>query len=59
VYVSTTADNTRADQDWPYMPVPLSILDLAPIAPKGTARESFAASVALAQVAEKSGYRRV
>ncbi|HWH98709.1 MAG TPA: LLM class flavin-dependent oxidoreductase, partial [Propionibacteriaceae bacterium] len=41
------------------MPVPLSILDLAPIAPNGTARESFAASVALAQVAERSGYRRV
>ena len=41
------------------MPVPLSILDLAPIAPNGTARESFAASVALAQVAEESGYRRV
>ena len=59
VYVSTTADNARADQDWPYMPVPISILDLAPIAPNGTARESFAASVALAQVAEKSGYRRV
>ena len=41
------------------MPVPLSILDLAPIAPNGTARESFAASVTLAQVAERSGYRRV
>src|SRR5215210_870332 len=41
------------------MPIPLSILDLAPIRPDGTARESFAASVALAQVAEKSGYRRV
>src|SRR5215210_6373733 len=41
------------------MPVPLSILDLAPIAPNGTARESFAASVALAQVAERTGYRRV
>ena len=41
------------------MPVPLSILDLAPIAPNATAGESFAASVALAQVAERSGYRRV
>src|SRR5215210_7467587 len=41
------------------MPIPLSILDLAPIRPDGTARESFAASVALAQVAEKSGYRRI
>ena len=41
------------------MPVPLSILDLAPIPPGGTARESFAASVELAQVAERAGYRRV
>jgi luciferase family oxidoreductase group 1 len=41
------------------MPIPLSILDLAPIAPGGTARESFAASVLLAQTAEKHGYRRV
>jgi len=37
----------------------LSMLDLAPIAPGQTARESFAASVALAQAAERSGYRRV
>ncbi|NQX35723.1 LLM class flavin-dependent oxidoreductase [Herbiconiux sp. VKM Ac-2851] len=41
------------------MTVPLSILDLAPIAPGETARDSFAASVALAQQAEASGYRRV
>jgi luciferase family oxidoreductase group 1 len=41
------------------MSVPLSILDLAPIAPGQTARESFAASVALAQTAEAHGYRRV
>ncbi|GLK16636.1 LLM class flavin-dependent oxidoreductase [Herbiconiux flava] len=41
------------------MTVPLSILDLAPIAPGETARDSFAASVALAQQAETSGYRRV
>lgn len=41
------------------MTVPLSILDLAPIAPGESARESFAASVALAQQAERSGYRRV
>jgi putative transposase len=41
------------------MSVPLSILDLAPITPGGTARESFAASVTLAQLAERSGYRRV
>ena len=41
------------------MSIPLSILDLAPIAPGQTARESFAGSVALAQTAEKCGYRRV
>ena len=43
----------------PGMTLPLSILDLAPIAPGQTARESFAASVALAQTAEKHGYTRV
>ena len=41
------------------MSIPLSILDLAPVAPGQTVRESFAASVALAQQAEASGYRRV
>jgi luciferase family oxidoreductase group 1 len=41
------------------MTIPLSILDLAPIAPGQTARESFAASVALAQTAEEHGYVRV
>jgi luciferase family oxidoreductase group 1 len=41
------------------MPVPLSILDLAPIAKGQTARDSFAASVTLARVAERTGYRRV
>ncbi|TFD51326.1 LLM class flavin-dependent oxidoreductase [Cryobacterium sp. Hh11] len=41
------------------MTIPLSILDLAPIAPGQTAREGFAASVALAQTAEKHGYERV
>ncbi|VTR75774.1 LLM class flavin-dependent oxidoreductase [Cellulomonas hominis] len=41
------------------MTLRLSILDLAPIAPGETAADSFAASVALAQQAEKSGYRRV
>lgn len=41
------------------MTTPLSILDLAPIAPGQTVRESFAASVALAQTAEKQGYQRV
>jgi luciferase family oxidoreductase group 1 len=37
----------------------LSILDLAPLARSGTATESFAASVALAQRAEELGYERV
>jgi luciferase family oxidoreductase group 1 len=41
------------------MPIPLSILDLAPIRPGQTAGDSFAASVALAQLAEERGYRRV
>src|ERR1700743_348626 len=41
------------------MRIPLSILDLAPIAKGQTASESFAASVALAQRAEELGYRRV
>jgi luciferase family oxidoreductase group 1 len=41
------------------MPVRLSILDLAPIARGGTASDSFAASVALAQRAEELGYERV
>jgi luciferase family oxidoreductase group 1 len=41
------------------VPTALSILDLASVAPGATARESFANSVALAQVAERSGYRRV
>jgi luciferase family oxidoreductase group 1 len=43
----------------PTMTTPLSILDLAPIAPGQTISESFAASVALAQAAEKHGYTRV
>lgn len=37
----------------------LSILDLAPIGRGQTARESFAASVALAQKAEELGYERI
>ena len=41
------------------MSVQLSILDLAPIAPGQTAADSFRASVALAQAAERHGYRRV
>src|SRR5699024_123095 len=39
--------------------VPLSILDLAQVREGGSPRESFEASVALAQLAERSGYRRV
>ncbi len=41
------------------MTVPLSILDLATIGKDQTAAESFAGSVAMAQQAEKTGYRRV
>jgi len=41
------------------MSVPLSILDLAHIHEGGTARDSFDASVALAQRAEEWGYRRI
>jgi luciferase family oxidoreductase group 1 len=40
-------------------PLPLSILDLAPVRHGQTAADSFAASVALAQLAERAGYRRV
>src|SRR5580693_697211 len=39
--------------------VPLSILDLAFIAPGETARDAFDASVKIAQRAEELGYRRV
>ena len=38
---------------------PLSLLDLATISPGQDVRDSFQASVALAQAAERSGYRRV
>jgi luciferase family oxidoreductase group 1 len=41
------------------MPVPLSILDLAPVRRGETAADSFAASVALARLAEDAGYRRI
>ncbi|HET6242339.1 MAG TPA: LLM class flavin-dependent oxidoreductase, partial [Arthrobacter sp.] len=41
------------------MTVPLSILDLATIGKGQTAAESFAGSVAMAQLAEELGYRRV
>ncbi|GGO75677.1 putative luciferase-like protein [Nocardioides deserti] len=43
----------------PGMTVPLSILDLAPIADGETVTSSIAASVALAQRAEQHGYERV
>jgi luciferase family oxidoreductase group 1 len=41
------------------MPAALSLLDLAPIPAGADARDSFAASVAVARAAERSGYRRV
>ena len=41
------------------MRVPLSILDLAPIARGQSASDSFAGSVALARRAEELGYKRV
>jgi luciferase family oxidoreductase group 1 len=41
------------------MTVPISILDLAVIADGSTARDSFEASVALAQGAQEWGYRRI
>jgi luciferase family oxidoreductase group 1 len=41
------------------MTIPISVLDLAPIARGATASESIAASVALAQHAEEYGYTRV
>jgi luciferase family oxidoreductase group 1 len=39
--------------------IPLSILDLAPVRPGETPADSFAASVALARLAEAAGYRRI
>ena len=41
------------------MSIPLSILDLAPIRPGESVGDSFAASVALAQLGEQAGYQRV
>ena len=41
------------------MSIALSLLDLAPIPARSTARESFETSVELARAAERSGYRRV
>jgi luciferase family oxidoreductase group 1 len=43
----------------PQMTVPLSVLDLAPIAPGSPPADSIRASVALAQHAEAAGYSRV
>jgi luciferase family oxidoreductase group 1 len=39
--------------------VPLSILDLAPVEPGRSAADSFRASVEIARLAERSGFRRV
>jgi luciferase family oxidoreductase group 1 len=41
------------------MRIPVSVLDLAPIAPGATATDAIAASVALAQRAEETGFGRV
>jgi luciferase family oxidoreductase group 1 len=41
------------------VPIPLSVLDLAPVARGQSAGDSIAASVALARRAEEAGYRRV
>ena len=41
------------------MTIPISVLDLAPIAPGQTVGDSLANSVRLAQAAESSGYTRV
>jgi luciferase family oxidoreductase group 1 len=41
------------------MPLPLSILDLAPVGPNEAPSSAIAASVALAQAAEEHGYQRV
>ncbi|MCL4673119.1 MAG: LLM class flavin-dependent oxidoreductase [Sphingomonadaceae bacterium] len=38
--------------------IPLSVLDLVPVREGGTLEQAFAASVALAQAAERLGYRR-
>jgi luciferase family oxidoreductase group 1 len=43
----------------PAAPVPLSILDLAAVGRKETVAGSFAGSVELARIAERSGYRRI
>ena len=50
---------TARDRKAHRMTIPLSILDLAPIAPGQTVRESFENSVRLAQAAEANGYTRV
>ena len=41
------------------MPVPLSVLDLAPVASGSTSRDALLGSVALARLAERLGYARV
>lgn len=49
----------RSPKEGTSMTVPLSILDLATIPAGGTAAQSFASSVRLAQRAEEWGYRRI
>src|SRR3954466_13118437 len=41
------------------MRIPVSVLDLAPITPGGSATDAIAASVALARRAEETGFQRV
>ncbi|MEE1621560.1 LLM class flavin-dependent oxidoreductase [Zafaria sp. Z1313] len=41
------------------MSIPLSVLDLAPVPVGGSAAQTFAESVELAQTAEAAGYRRI
>lgn len=40
------------------MPIPLSVLDLVPVPPGGTASDAFRNSVELAQLAEELGFKR-
>jgi luciferase family oxidoreductase group 1 len=53
---NTSITNARSKAT---MTIPLSILDLASVSPGESIAEGYAASVALAQMAEKHGYRRV
>jgi luciferase family oxidoreductase group 1 len=51
--------HAAGEQEGDLVSIPLSILDLAPIRNDETAGESLHASVTLAQLAERAGYRRV